>query len=227
MEAPLVTPEVYSAYTASRETWRNDEFETVQSTARRNGWLAIAGLCCGVVGIGVAAIVNFNAKPTGWIINCNEAHQDCVAMERVDKANLRPYVFDYFLKEYVRMRASYNEPDADAAFGAVVCMSSESEQQRFGHWYNDDKSAPQQKFARTHGYRVASIISGPEIIGDNKGASRIRIDYHVEDVTPGGKSETQTVKATFTVRKGKRTPCNPTGQYIDEYRDDDLSGGAS
>lgn len=223
----IVTPETFAACADLSETWRQEQIADSKA-GKRTAYRVAAAL--GVVAVACAGALAFKVvtdTPKGWIMSCDSSAGRCAVVTRLDRTILPPYVNDWFLGHYVELRESFDEVGYGhdgGAFDAVACMSAPEEQKRYEAWFDGSPEAPSQKLTknRAHGFRVATAVSDPVTIGTGKDEAR-RIQVRYEFYDQGGAVKTPApsqATATFTVRKGVRTPCNPTGQYVTDYRAD-------
>lgn len=222
MEGSIVTPETFASYAKEGETWRHDKLADAVSGRR---WWRIGAL----MGFAAAAIATTGAAglylkgPTGWLIECDSATGLCYVLQNIERVEQPKTVKNRVLQDYVKMRESWSEADADTAFNAVACLSLRDEQDRFASWY-DSKAAPQQMLAKKKGYRVAKATSDPIPVGVGRhGDQRFQVSYQFYDVLPNEPQLPVPISAlaTFTVHLGKKLPCNlGTGMFVTDYRVD-------
>lgn len=216
-----VTPETYAAYIRESETFRADRTRDAERERDKARWMAIAALAVGLGGVTVAGVVSFRSHPQGWIMAYDSATGHVGIVQRIDQTTLPPAVDNWFLTRYVEMREGFSEASADSDFAAVACMSDLDEQKRFATWFNNDKLAPQQIFARArnHGFRVAKATADPVAVGIGQdGAQRIQVRFEYRDqINSDVVPRPVPGIATFTVQRDRKTPCNPAGLIVSQY----------
>ena len=220
---PHIRPEEFEAYVKEANSYKADALKDAQSEAKGWRW-GFCGSAAATVAMGLAVVTLVTRHTEHWGVMMADpvtGHMRVIQDINAASISLPASVDNWFLERYVQMREGWSEADADAAFQAVACMSDPDEQARFGEWYNNAKTAPQQVFARAHrGWRDVQITSAVSTDGMTaKGARRVAVPFSWQDKGLTATSPVVTGTARFTVRKDKDAvqPCNPAGVVISEY----------
>ena len=218
-----VLAETYDEYVRQANSFMADRIRDVEREASRWRKYALAGFALAFLGIGTAAVVELRARPEGWLMTVDPSTGRVGILQRLSETQLPPASQNYFLRQLVEMRESYNEATADSFFNAAACMLTDEEQKYFARWYNESPDAPQQIYAklRNHGYRVATATSDPVVVGVGQGGEkRMQVRFRYEDKSSADlPSKVTTGVATFTVRRDRKrvSACDPDGLQVYDY----------